>query len=420
MASITIKNVGPVKHIENLEINAVNVFMGPQGCGKSTVAKIISFCTWMEKRVGMKGSLREFLSQKTGKWIEDLKSYHRLLNGYFSADSAILYKGDYITYAFNCEPMPSGETTVKNENEIIDFHTDVNFQNSKVMYIPAERNFVTVIPNLHKYVENRDSIQDFIGSWYEAKRTFEADDKLSLLESGIKYHSGNDDLDWLTLENGQRISLQTASSGFQSLTPLLGLFDYTVIGLYGKSRPMSVQETDALLKEYNELRQAKKEKREEVDSNALERLYDMIISKNYAKSQIVIEEPEQNLFPTTQRDLVYHLLKSLNLGRGDRLTLTTHSPYILYALNNCMMGYLVDSQLQGEEKAEYLASSLPSEQSWIDPKKVSVWEFENGGLRNIQDKDQIISENYFDKIMTDLTDEFYHALNYYKDEEQDN
>ena len=23
--------------------------MGPQSCGKSTLAKIISFCTWMEK-----------------------------------------------------------------------------------------------------------------------------------------------------------------------------------------------------------------------------------------------------------------------------------------------------------------------------------------------------------------------------------
>ena len=49
MATITIKNVGPVKEA-HFELNKINVFMGPQSSGKSTIAKIISYCQWVEKR----------------------------------------------------------------------------------------------------------------------------------------------------------------------------------------------------------------------------------------------------------------------------------------------------------------------------------------------------------------------------------
>ena len=48
MAYLKIRNIGPVSSVA-LELRAVNVFMGPQGCGKSTIAKIISFCRWLEK-----------------------------------------------------------------------------------------------------------------------------------------------------------------------------------------------------------------------------------------------------------------------------------------------------------------------------------------------------------------------------------
>ena len=48
MARLLVKNIGPIKDVD-IELKKVNVFMGPQGCGKSTLAKIISFCSWLEK-----------------------------------------------------------------------------------------------------------------------------------------------------------------------------------------------------------------------------------------------------------------------------------------------------------------------------------------------------------------------------------
>ena len=408
MAILTIKNIGPIKDV-TLELNKVNVIMGPQCSGKSTIAKIISFCTWLEKKLTRGGA---FCNEFNNVWLcKLLQTYHRLNNGYFSDKSVIEYEGEYINYSFKGQKSPStGKENIK-------YKEVKKIYGSKIIYIPSERNFVSIMTDLEQYAKRSDNIQDFIINWFEAKRTFGEDNKLSILNLGIEYNSDSFDNDFITQDNGVKLKLQTASSGLQSVVPLLALFDYISTDMYGKSRPMSVQERDALIGKYNEMVKRKKESEGAIDSNDLEMLLDLILSKNYTNSQFIIEEPEQNLFPSTQRDLVYHLLKLITADRDHRLTVTTHSPYILYALNNCMLGYLVNSQLQEEEKKEFLSKNFLSQNSWINPESVSIWEIEDGKLRNIQDKDNIISENYFDIKMTELTDEYYQMFNYYKDEE---
>ena len=54
MSKIRIKNFGPIKegYQENdgwLDVKKVTVFIGNQGSGKSTVAKLISTFSWIEK-----------------------------------------------------------------------------------------------------------------------------------------------------------------------------------------------------------------------------------------------------------------------------------------------------------------------------------------------------------------------------------
>ena len=48
MARLIIKNVGPLQSIE-IDLKKVTVLIGKQSCGKSTLAKIVSFCTWLDK-----------------------------------------------------------------------------------------------------------------------------------------------------------------------------------------------------------------------------------------------------------------------------------------------------------------------------------------------------------------------------------
>jgi predicted ATPase len=427
MASITIKNIGPIKSVENLELNKINVFMGPQSSGKSTIAKIISFCTWLDKKFSRDSYIKDMRGMinegKEPNYIKELKTYHRLSEGYFSEESSICFDGEEITFLYNCDSHLDHSYVMgiedAGEKYKIKFKSGKRRQGSKVIYIPSERNFVSSIYNLNEYLRDKDLIQDFVNNWYEAKRKYSKDHKLDILDLGVKYHNEGDDVDKLTLENGKSLTLQIASSGLQAVVPLVTLFDYIANGIYNESRPMSVSERDALTKRYNEMLKQIKGGNSNIQTEDLHTLFDIIVSKNYNQSQFIIEEPEQNLFPTTQRDLVYYMLRVLNDSeRNHRLTFTTHSPYILYALNNCMMGYLVDSQLSDTEKEEYLKNHFLSVHSWIDPKLVSIWEITHEGtLRSIQDKDNIISENYFDQKMTELTDEYYQMLNYYKNEE---
>ena len=48
MRRLVIRNVGPIRSVD-IRLNKVNVFIGQQGSGKSTIAKIVSFCSWLEK-----------------------------------------------------------------------------------------------------------------------------------------------------------------------------------------------------------------------------------------------------------------------------------------------------------------------------------------------------------------------------------
>ena len=48
MDRITIKNFGPIKN-GVVDVNRITLFCGPQGSGKSTVAKLVSTFAWLEK-----------------------------------------------------------------------------------------------------------------------------------------------------------------------------------------------------------------------------------------------------------------------------------------------------------------------------------------------------------------------------------
>ena len=48
MAHLIIKNIGPINE-EEFDLNKINIFMGPQSSGKSTIAKLL--CVAGETRI---------------------------------------------------------------------------------------------------------------------------------------------------------------------------------------------------------------------------------------------------------------------------------------------------------------------------------------------------------------------------------
>lgn len=444
MTHILIKNVGPIKNVE-FDLNKINVFMGPQSSGKSTIAKIISYCSWYEKNYILESKpLKDFYGE--------LLEFHNLEDSYFSDDSYIEYQSK------NCHIVFNGRDK-KDIKRTATVGSDNLFKNEKIEYIPAERN-VVAIAGIGEYNKTNNNILGFLYEWYEAKREKKKESPyvlpLKTLGNISYYYTQEDDADHLILEDGKEIKLQHSSSGLISITPLLLVYAYVLNGVYLKKRnktPLERVNLKPKLDSYDEglkerlekmmndleenrsrLNKAKKifkelgdsmddsvtkDVRSELDEieKAMDKLQnefiiEMGVDTNYNYSKVIIEEPELNLFPKTQQELVYYMLSVLNSDERDhQLVLTTHSPYILFALNNCMMGGLVKDNIPEKERLSFV-----SQTAWIDPKKVSIYEIHDGSLQTIQDEDGIIEDNYLNKAYKENSAEYLSLLNYFEDE----
>lgn len=399
--------------------------MGPQSSGKSTIAIIISFCTWVEKDVATSQSLSEYQENIT-YFRERLESFHKI-KGYFNSDSYIHYKSEVV------------EIVWENEECSISWVDKYAYQRSKIAYIPSERNMV-ILPEARKSEFGNTNIRSFLFDWFEARKKYSDENNLSVLNLGVNYYyiegSEEDHIRGNNNDAEYDILLSNASSGLQSITPLIVMIEYLTKWIYDednisfeqderKQRVNRILVVEKVLKPYydkddlpiedlQKLVKSFNERLHEKEEKAVEYFDDYkTISNGLFKttnSQFIIEEPEQNLFPETQRDLMYYLLQQCLNKKGNRLTLTTHSPYVLYALNNCMMAGLVSDKMESNELRK-----LKCNKSKINPSDVSIYEIREGVVRGtIQGEDGLISDNYFDQKMKDLMDDFYLMLNYYE------
>ena len=435
MQKLTIKNIGAIKLVE-FEVNRINVFMGPQSSGKSTISKILCHCQWVEKTCFFNDKQLENY-QKQGVFYDALVEYHKL-DGYFHKNASIKYEGNAMTITYT---HSSRKTTIKLKDKMV-------FSYPKICYIPSERNFVAGVPNFSKYNEGNNVLLYFAYDWSDAKEDIRKLDISNLLSREVTYENINDK-DYI-FDNGSKLLLTNASSGIQSVLPLYQTIIYMLSNLYKKQRALSPSkemakkdfsnvlimlangiangENISELKKYSNVLISMFKMLESYDVKAINKLSDLSykdLSHNiyeavhvmerlfeYHFTQLFIEEPEQNLFPDTQQEFVYWLLGIMQSEREHAAIITTHSPYILFALNNCMMGGLVKNNIP-ENEAAYLASHS----AWIDAKLVSVFELENGILRSVQDQDGIIEDNYLNKAYKKNSEEYLKLLNYYDDEE---
>ena len=408
MNTIKIENIGAIKYV-NLELNKVNIIMGPQSSGKSTIAKIVSYCQWVEKRYILDGEFKYSFS-------EQFINFHRVSDIYFNTDSMIKYESDFVKFSYiGKKNIFSIKSKKKNEK----------YLKSKNIYIPAERNFVSVIPNLGKFKETNDNIMSFLYDWYDIKKKYPKSKKLSILNIGIDYHHLEDsDSDVLTLNSKKELSLKNASSGLQSIIPLIMIIDYLANDFFNETLSNSVDEVEEfkrllsenfeyIINEFEEIFSGNiKQESIEIKEKEAKKIFELLKSRTkYHSTNFIIEEPEQNLYPETQRDFIYFLIDNLiNKNRNHQVLLTTHSPYILYALNNCMMGYRVSGAMIEGEKEDLLIH-----QSWINPDLVSVWEIdkEKGILIDIKDvKTGTISKNYFNQFSNEVMNEYFEMLSF--------
>lgn len=314
MKSLKVHNFGPIKEV-NIQLKEYNFFIGGQGVGKSTLAKLLSI-------VSDYNLYAHLSSPNEGKtWIDFLTDYG--IQDYVKDNSFIEYKetGFYLENEIQKEyslllsvkqkqaivEIKDKEDSSTNENKKYilanillyksgqkDVHTlqkealknNVSFQiqiSRDSLYIPAERimyaSFTKLLPALNLVQESiSKNLLYFSIDYNNAKSHL---DKYTIPMLGVDFVHEKED-DYIVVDKDKKLPLKAASSGMQSVIPLLLTLDYATN-----------------LKHYH---------------------------------SYVIEEPECNLFPKNQIQLIDSILQFVK--RIDScLSITTHSPYIINYLN---------------------------------------------------------------------------------------
>lgn len=386
MKRLIIKNLGPVTSID-IELNKVNLIIGPQSSGKSTVNKVACFCSWLEKTISLRQETT-FVNEEE-VFATNLIEFHKL-EGFIDKKTYIRYESEVMSFSF--------------ADEGVDFQFQWKdrwaYKRQKTAYIPAERNIVATIPNWFDIKMTYNSIRSFMSAWEEARNCFQTNQKIEILNLGVGYYYDKPKKsDLVTVSPSKTLNFTNTSSGLQSLIPLFIVLQYITNEMFSQEEEDSVA-NQTLLKDL------KRRLSQELDDRKAEATYSLYA--NIQSTNIYMEEPEENLFATTQRDLIYKLMQIITAGRDHHLFITTHSPYILYALNNCMAAYNVKDKITGE-----LAGRLPCLASVIDPRKVSLWQMEDGQLHPIKkEHTQTLGAHYFNDVMNDILNEYYLMMNF--------
>ena len=319
MSSIIIQHFGAIKmHNAPIEIKKVTFFIGNQGSGKSTVAKLIATFMWIEKAL-VRGDYDRKWFERKNRFKNTFLPYHRIEN-YLKENTFIQYKGEayIITY----------------ENEFLKFaeKKNNNYSLPQIMYVPSERNFIAYVRSPKELKLSSEALKEFLTEFDNSKEIVK---NLELPINTINkvildYDKLNDTLN-LKGEDYKykyKIKLTEASSGFQSFVPIYMVSNYLVNTIKkdsGIKVSMSGEEKDRFRKEVEQIY------KNELFTDEQKRIAISVLSKKFNKTSFVniVEEPEQNLFPTSQGNMLYSLLKINNEIADNKLIITTHSPYLV-------------------------------------------------------------------------------------------
>ena len=343
---LIIRNFGPITNMD-VVIRPCTIFIGPQGSGKSTAAKVLTICR----------DLSWYLSiiNHDDHVFEPFKKF--CVDEYFKADSYLYYtdtdglievvfrNGSFelksVTLSLEDTKARLSDMILRENKSLLEGLgvNDVSKENAQnqqlyarllransrmMLYIPAERNLAgsmskalasMIVAKIPLY----DALIEYMSVFEKAKNEFK-EYYVPFLDVSFSLNNGNEKI-WIG--KGERrhhpLPMQSCSSGLQSVLPLLMSIDYA-------------------------------------------------LKVNYFDS-FVIEEPEQNLFPSNQRELLYHLIETYNITNFRGMVLTTHSPYIL----SCMNVVMLAGQLYEKEGIRDKVVQIVGENHQMNPSDVAIY-----------------------------------------------
>lgn len=408
MRKLIISKIGPISTTIKVLFRRYCVLIGPQSNGKSTIAKILSTCLWMEKEACTSLSNEVLPEGWTFKqFIEDFHRMHGYINEH---DSYIKYESEFVSIIYD-----KGNFSLHRKDT-------GHYERMKISYIPSDRNIVTM-----KDIEKRDleptNFRSFLFDWLECNRNFDSEHKTEVLNLGVKYYydiNAKDRKDKIVHQNGvtYEIPLYDASSGMQSVVPMIVAMKYLstmYFENYGKNTSFELEQKKRMLtgkllvkhfsqlkeehptQSYNDIYHDVIERANKGDIQATKKAkeiyeeFNRLINPN--SISYIIEEPEQNLFPQTQVDLVKEIFTICESEHKGAALITTHSPYILAAVN--ILLFAGQLQKKGVDKQQ-LKEEIGTD-TLLNPEDVSVYSVHDGKCNSIIDNSTgLIMQNKLD------------------------
>lgn len=289
----------------------------------------------------------------------------------------------------------------------LSFTNGVDFTVPKIEYIPAERNILSASEKPGALKGLPENLLAFLDDYEMAKgKLKEFNLPLSSRPVSFEYDQLNK-ISWLNGKNF-RIRVSESSSGYQSLLPLCLVSKYlTDLIIEKKDTQLTNEEKQKLRKEVESI--MSKDLSEDVKDAMLSNL-----SQKYGYSYFIniVEEVEQNLYPTSQKEILYYLIAQCNRLEGNRLFLTTHSPYIVDYLTLAVKASSIYNASNNKEETANAMNDIVCKDAYVDADKLNIYQItEDGEVRLLPMSGGLPSDsNYLNMSLAQTNDMFNDLL----------
>ena len=421
---IVINNFGPIKEVD-LKIDKYTLFIGPNASGKSTIAKLVYFCrTWLHS---IAYSFIHFLivldNENQPDESELFEELNKVANDLFHTIWNIEALQDDLEFCYYSldvkQKLFSIRKSPEDKNEIeVHFSDNYAIQMKTLYQIDIDR-----IHDKLKATKNKRTLYYLV---YAAGEEAGHASAMYILTKGVRFIPAGRQAFAIPKDERPTFSQDYFMRGFYEYTKGLKKgfrkpISHKLLELKtGDSPPKRIEclelvqdLTSKILK--GEYVSPRDDERIYIDNNQYVKLYEAssgqqealwILNSIYASIEqrrecfTIIEEPEAHLYPETQKALT-ELISLLANQPGNQVMLTTHSPYILSALNNLLYAHKV-GKTKPDEMAEVIDPLL-----WVDIKDVAAYVVEDGKIRNIIDHELgIINAEEIDSASRIIADEF--------------
>ena len=250
---IRVKNFGPIKEgfTESkdgfFDIHKITVLLGEQASGKSCIAKLISAFLWTEKSL-LRNDSKEANSIKTvesKEFFAELFDYHNI-SDYFTDKTEIEFYGQ--KYKF----------TITDRSLYVQEYSDKSYEMPKIMYIPAERTFLSAVKNPQAVAGLPAQLYALLEEYTNACIELGTSSLALPIDNTYFSYNPNSKSSIISDKNNlYSLQLHQTASGIQAITPLILVSNYLANSFFKDMththRELSLEEAEKIKQKYSEI-----------------------------------------------------------------------------------------------------------------------------------------------------------------------